>query len=94
MPKKRDSDERRAEWGLVRRTALLGDVVDEITFAKMCGMSKKNLRTHRTTTGFLYGLQFPIPIARPEKSKAIWLKSEAEDFATKVKAVRAARGKT
>jgi hypothetical protein len=78
---------------MVRRTALLGDVVDEVGFARMCGVSKKHLRNHRTTKGSWLGIEIPAPIARPENQKPVWLKSEAEDFATKLKAARAARRK-
>lgn len=57
----------------------------------MCGVNKKTLRTRRTSTGEWYGVVFPEPIARPENSKPLWLKSEAEDFAVKFKAARKAR---
>lgn len=90
-PSSRSSDERRAEWSLIRRTALLGDVVDEVTFARMCGVRMKTLRTKRTTTGEWYGIEIPVPIARPETNKPIWLKSEVAAFATKFKAARALR---
>ncbi len=83
--------DRRAEWGLVRRSALLGDVVDEDTFAVMAGVKRKQLRTKRTTTGEWYGVEIPIPIARPENSKPLFLKSEVETFVTQFRAARKAR---
>jgi hypothetical protein len=78
---------------MVRRTGLLGDVVDEDTFARMCNTDRKQLRTHRTTTGSWLGVDIPAPITRLENLKPIWLKREAEDFAVKLKAARAARGR-
>lgn len=93
MPAPRDSEDRRAEWSMVRRTALLGDVVDEVGFARMCGVSRKFLRNKRTSSGEWFGIEIPTPIARPEKLKPVWLKSEAEDFARKFKAARALRRK-
>lgn len=87
MPGK--NDERRAEWSLVRRAGLLGDVVDEDTFARMCGENRKTLRDRRTTDGHWLGVEFPSPITRLENLKPVWLKREAQDFATKLKAARA-----
>ena len=83
--------DRRAEWSLIRRSALLGDVVDEHTFAAMAGVSRKHLRTKRTTTGEWLGVEIPIPIARPENSKPLFLKSEVETFVTQFKAARRTR---
>ncbi|OPZ65619.1 MAG: hypothetical protein BWY85_00440 [Firmicutes bacterium ADurb.Bin506] len=85
-------DDRRAEWSLIRRSALLGDVVDEDTFAVMAGVRRKQLRNKRTSTGEWFGVEIPAPIARPENSKPLFLKSEAETFVRAFKAARKARG--
>ena len=82
--------ERRAEWLLVRETALLGDVVDEAGFVAMLKVERKTFRTQRSK-GEWYGIEIPKPIYRPDGTKAIWLKSEAETFAKKFNAARIAR---
>lgn len=75
-----DLHERRAEWSLVRKTATLGDVVDEATFIKMLGgMPVKTFR-HYHSEGEAFGVPFPKPIARPQGQKPIWLTAEAEKF--------------
>lgn len=84
--------ERRAEWGLVRRTALLGDVVDEATFIAMLGVPLKTFR-HYHSQGEVYGIKFPIAIARPDGTKPIWLKAEAENFQRTFMGARTARRK-
>lgn len=84
--------ERRAEWGLVRQTALLGDVVDEDGFRAMLNVPLKTLRTQRSK-GEWYGIEIPKPIYRPDGQKAIWLKKEAEAFAIRFNAARATRRK-
>ena len=71
--------ERRAEWSLVRKTAALGDVVDEATFIAMLGVTKRAFRQY-SSDGAAFGVPFPTPIARPEGSKPIWLRDEAEKF--------------
>lgn len=78
---------------MVRRAGLLGDVVDEETFARMCEMKRKKLRDHRTSHGHWLGVEFPSPITRLENNKPIWLRREAEEFASKIRAVKAARGR-
>lgn len=91
MTVNQNREDRRAEWSMVRKTALLGDVVDEDTFADMCGVIKKSLRNRRTSHGHWYNIEIPSPIARPDGMKPIFLKSEASLFAAKFKAARAAR---
>lgn len=84
--------ERIAEWSLVRRTATLGDVVDEATFIAMLNVPTKTFR-HYATERQAFGIPFPQPIARPDGIKPIWLKKEAEAFRDRFKGARAARRK-
>ena len=92
--RKPDLHARRSEWSLVRRTATLGDVVDEATFVKMLGVPLKTFRWYHTD-GEGLGIPFPKAIARPQGMKPIWLKSEADEFITKYRgASRARRRKT
>lgn len=84
--------ERRAEWLLVRETATLGDVVDEAAFVVMLKVNRKTFRTQRSI-GHWYGIEIPKPIYRPEGTKPIWLKVEAENFARLFYAKRLTREK-
>jgi len=84
---------RNAEWLLVRRTAALGDLVDEPTFMEMCGITSiATLRSWGRRRG-VYGIDFPVPIFRPDGRRPIWLKSEAQKFAREYKAKKATRSK-
>lgn len=85
-----DRNERRAEWSLVRKTATLGDVVDEATFVKMLGVTQRSFR-HYSSSGEAFGVEFPKPITRPQGQKPIWLTAEAEKFARSFKGAINAR---
>lgn len=87
-----DLHRRKAEWSIVRRTATLGDIVDEPTFAKMLGIRVKLFRHYRHQKD-PYGVEFPEPIVRPEARKPVWLRSEAEDFERSFRGARNAKRK-
>lgn len=82
---------RNAEWLIFRRTALLGDLVDEDGFVAMLRTSRKDFRNRRAS-GNTYGVEVPEPIYRTEGLKPMWIRREAEDFALKFNAKKATRG--
>ena len=86
-------ENRNAEWLLVRRTAALGDLVDEPAFMEMCGVTSVNTFRQWKRLRGVHGIEFPVPIFRPEGTKSIWLKSEAQKFAREYKAKKATRRK-
>lgn len=86
-------ENRNPEWNLVRRTASLGDLVDEVTFMEMCGVTSKHTFRQWAVRRGVMGIEFPMPIFRPDNRKGIWLKEEAKSFARQYKAKKATRGK-
>lgn len=84
---------RNAEWLLVRKTAALGDLVDETMFMEMCGCTSLTMFRNWSRLRGVHGVAFPVPIFRPDGMKPIWLKSEATKFAREYKAKKATRSK-
>lgn len=84
---------RNAEWLLVRKTAALGDLVDEAAFMELCGTESIGQFRQWARLRGVHGVEFPVPIFRPDGHKPVWLKSEAEKFAREYKAKKATRGK-
>lgn len=82
---------RNAEWLMVRKTAALGDLVDEAGFMEMCGCTSITTFRNWVRLRGVHGIEFPVPIFRPDGNKAIWLKSEADRFAREYKAKKATR---
>lgn len=83
---------RYAEWVMLRRTGTLNDIIDEKAFAGLCGVTVACLRQWRQRK-WVHHIEVPEPIFRPDGHKPIWMRLEAEDFARKVKAKKAARRK-
>lgn len=85
------AEKRTAEWLLFRKTAALGDLVDEATFMKMCGTEAKGTFRKWSRLRGVYGIEFPVPVFRPDGQKGVWIREEAEKFARAYKAKRATR---
>ena len=81
--------ERIPEWLLVRKTGSLGDLVEQVDFAKMAGVTVSTVKFWRSSGG-AYGLDTPTPVFVPEVGKPVWLRSEVEEFVRRYKAIRAA----
>lgn len=77
---------------MLRRTGTLDDIVDEKTFAEMCGVTVASLRQWRQRK-WVYSIEVPEPIFRPDGMKPVWMSVEASNFARKIKAKKASRRK-
>lgn len=78
---------------MIRKTGLLGDLVDEAEFMEMCGTTSVSQFRNWARLRGVHGVSFPVAIFRPDWSKPIWLRREAEQFARQYKAKKATRGK-
>jgi hypothetical protein len=83
---------RYAEWLMIRQTGTLSDLVDEAMFADLCGVTVGSIRQWRQRK-WVYGIDVPEPVFRPDGHKPVWMKSEVLDFARAYKAKKATRGK-
>lgn len=73
---------------MVRQTSTLADLVDEVEFAQMSGVSVLRTREWRNR-GAVYGLTVPTPLFRPENRKPLWLRVEIEAFVRQYKGAKA-----